>query len=105
LKHIYTVLLGNPDIEISIDLPDENQPDHEKDSNASSNEEEGESNGLLSPRNVVVPINTVEKTDIITLEDEDEPFSAKEDTDGNKEKKVKPIVPGICRGKMCKPCR
>jgi hypothetical protein len=41
LKHIYTVLLGNKDIDIYIDLPDEIDHDLDKDSNSSSNEDPG----------------------------------------------------------------
>jgi hypothetical protein len=53
LKHIYTVLIGNPDIEISIDLP-EIEVLSLFDGNSSA--DEGEVAGLLSPRNIVVPI-------------------------------------------------
>lgn len=58
LKHIYTVLLGNQEIDITIDLP-EIELLEIKDN---SSNEDGDSAGLLSPRNVVVPM-PVEKVD------------------------------------------
>ena len=54
LKHIYTALIANQDIEISIDLPLQRLKAME-DSSMSSLDDDEESLDLMSPRNSVAP--------------------------------------------------
>jgi len=55
LKHIYTALVANQEIEISIDLPLQRLKALEESAESSLEDEEDKSLELLSPRNSVAP--------------------------------------------------
>jgi hypothetical protein len=62
LKHIYTALIANQDIEISIDLPLQRLKAMGEDSSLSSIEDEDDQSlDLISPRNSAVPPDAMGK--------------------------------------------
>ena len=103
-------MIGNKDIEISIDLPDDRRHTDLKDDDDSGSDD-FESDRLLSPRNAVVPINPAIKSEQSEVEDPDDQLSPNgnlSDSEMNildKKARGEKNIPGICRPRFCKPCR
>ena len=127
LKHIYTALLANQRIEISVDLPLQRLRALEESAESSLEDEDGQSVEPLSPRNAVAPLpdpkspagrpkpaddldpaahkgdgqgslDRGEEHDEVPLRQGDPPSS-----EGELPKRRPP--PLICRAKVCRSCR
>lgn len=128
LKHVYTVLLANPYIEVSIDLPfdklietvesiessDEEQDEEEDNENASP----GGMNTAVFPLPDKQKLITTKKTssehpDIIaTIKNDGGADAAEEGADGagqageaGEDGKKRNGPPAFCRSSACRPCR
>ena len=115
LKHIYTALLANPDIEIRIDLPSEPVLFTNESLSEEQEEDLEEEDESPTPNHAAVAQAPLDKKQENTHEDE---VDRNDSLISDDKKKLKPdeeeeeleiieevVVPGICKHRMCRSCR